>query len=385
MSWMLEGRALDSILISRLRYLGDVVMATPLLEVLRRGDPGLRIGFLAENNHGQILQGHPHLDQLHLLKTDRHGADAEARKGGQECQGALGARAMVSHLRQSSYDLAVDLFFNPRSAWLLRVAGIGQRICGTRGSRRWLYSHTVIPSENPERFKNLYLSAPGGMAEHLGRLAPLVHRESKLPFLDWFEREYEGQILAPQLPREYWAQKMDPDLPGVALSSISAPIVLVPSATWPTKEWPLEHWKELVMGLLQATEGPLYVIQPPGGNSVWSTLDKIIPSDRGRVLPVLKLPQVLGVISNSALLVSVDGGIMHAGVGLGIATIGLFGPTDPSLWFPYEKAGPFRVLATKPHCAPCDLHQCESFICLPELKPRQVLDQCLEFLGKGGE
>ena len=385
MSWLLEGRALNSLLISRLRYLGDVVMATPLLEVLKKGDPQLRLGFLAEKTHGLILEGHPHLDHLHLLDTTRRGADAKARAGDSTSFGALPPKGMIPNLINSHYDLAVDLFFNPRSAWLLRMAGIRHRIGGTRGSRRWLYSHTVVPSENQSRFHGLFQIATGGMGEHLARLSPLVHKESNLPFLDWFAEQYKARFIAPHLPRKFWSRQIDDNLGELINESNRPPIILAPGATWSTKEWPLEYWERLVQGLVDSTSHPLFVLQPPGGAKTWSALGKMIPAARGKVLPVLDLPKVLGMVSSSALLVSVDGGIMHTGVGLGVPTIGLFGPTDPTLWFPYENAGPFRVMTSKAHCSPCDLHECNQFICLPEVHPAQVLDQCLNLLGNGGD
>jgi ADP-heptose:LPS heptosyltransferase len=72
-------------------------------------------------------------------------------------------------------------------------------------------------------------------------------------------------------------------------------------------------------------------------------------------------------------LIAVDGGVMHAAVGLQVPTLALFGPTDPRLWFPYEDSGPFRVLATRPPCHPCDRHACDAFICLPDLAPATVV------------
>ena len=384
MSWTLEGRPLRSILISRLRYLGDVVMATPLLEVLRKGDPKLKLGFLAEKNHGQVLQGHPHLNRLHLLDTTRRGADARARSGGSNSMGAVGARSMVNELTEGQYDLAVDLFFNPRSAWLLALAGIRHRIGGTRGSRRLLYSHTIIPSEDQKRTGPFFKIASGGMGEHLARLSPLVHAETNLTFGQWFVREYEGQFISPYLPRKFWDDKFEPGNYFKDQAFEQAPIVLAPGATWSTKEWPFEHWKQLTNLLLESTDRPLLVIQPPVSEQ-WSALGEFIPANRGRVMPVMDLSQVLSLISGSALLVSVDGGIMHAGVGLRIPTIGLFGPTDPELWFPYEKAGPYKVMTSNAHCAPCDLHQCDQFICLPELSPNEILEQCLLLIDRGGE
>ncbi len=380
MSWFIEGRPVNSILVSRLRYLGDVVMATPLLEVLRCGDPELRIGFLAEKNHGQVLLGHPNVDQLHLLDTERKGTDSQARSQESVLLNALSAGPMVASLREAQYDLAVDLFFNPRSAWLLRLASIRHRIGGTRGSRRWLYSHSVLPSEQPSRYESLFTRAPGGMGEHLARLAPLFHQPSNRPFLKWFQDCYQEPFVSPFLPRDFWQEQAAEPI----ISHNLSPIVLAPGATWSAKEWPAKHWRVLIEMLLNSTNNPIQIIQPPTINTPWSSLGDLIPENRGGVLPVLKLPEVLGVLSNCALLVSVDGGIMHAGIGLRVPVLGLFGPTDPALWFPYEKAGPYRVLSSNPHCAPCDLHECVDFICLPELNPSLVLEQCIELLASGG-
>lgn len=381
---MLEGHPLDSILISRLRYLGDVVMATPLLEVLRRGAPAIKLGFLAEKNHGLVLQGHDCVDRLHLLDTQRKGADARARSG-QDVNTflpSLPPGEMVSDLRSCSYDLAVDLFFNPRSAWLLRLAGIRHRISGTKGIRRLLYSHNIVPNQSPEKFDRLFQLASGGLGEHLARLAPLVHVESGLSFLDWIQKEYASQVLKPVLPQQFWAQKDAGNIPIADEALADQPIILAPGATWPVKEWPLAHWGKLIDGLVAQSGKSVFVIQPPGNKIQWSELASHIPAGRGGLLPVLNLSQVLSVISQACLLISVDGGVMHAGVGLGVPVVALFGPTDPALWFPYTNAGPFHVLKSQATCAPCNLHECDNFICLPEVQPGVVLSRCLGLLLK---
>ena len=61
-------------------------------------------------------------------------------------------------------------------------------------------------------------------------------------------------------------------------------------------------------------------------------------------LPVMPLRDYLGLIASCDGVVSVDGGVLHCSVALGLPTLGLFGPTDASIWFPYEAFGPFRVL-----------------------------------------
>ncbi len=368
MSWLLDNRPLRRVLVTRLRYLGDVVMASVVADALRRGDPDLEIGFLCEAGHAPVLAGHPALSRLHRLATDRRGTDARARTAGAQtppdtCSG-LG---MIGELRAARYDLAVDLFFNPRSAWLLRLAGIPLRIGGAAGSRRHLYTHSLPRSRVPDPRGVLARRAPGGLGEHLCRLQPLVHAASGRPFLDWLDAEGAAPPLVPRLARPVLPPAAAAALAGVGIQ-VGMPFLLAaPGATWPSKQWPSCHWHQLLPQAVERTGLPLATLVPPGAAGQWGSLPG--------ALPPLALDQVLPLVAAARALVTVDGGIMHAGVGLGVPVLALFGPTDPAIWFPYEAATPSRVLATRPACHPCDRLECPAaeFICLPRLEPAAVL------------
>ena len=169
-------------------------------------------------------------------------------------------------------------------------------------------------------------------------------------------------------------QGPSPRLEGVLKGLGATPgryVLLAPGATWPSKEWPLGHWRRLADALV-ADGRTVVVLQPPGRPVVADALAPVLPGGRGGVLPTLALAEALQAVGAAAAVVSVDGGIMHAAVGMGRPTVALFGPTDPGLWFPYEGLGPFRVLATRPACHPCHRHTCDEFICLPDLTPDRV-------------
>ena len=374
MSWELDHRPLRRVLVTRLRYLGDVVMATVLADALRRGDPDLEIGFLCESGHAPVLAGHPALARVHTLATARRGSDAKARDRGAAMPGAgRNGLGMMGELRAARYDLAVDLFFNPRSAWLLRLAGIPLRIGGTAGSRRRLYTHSVPRSAVSDPRDVLGRRAPGGLGEHLCRLQPLVHASSGRAFLQWLDDEGAEPPLVPRLTRPPLSAQATAALEALGIPPGTPYLLAAPGATWPSKQWPVGHWQQLLPAATARTGLPLATLVPPGANGAWARLPG--------ALPPLPLDQVLGVVAAARALVSVDGGVMHAGVGLGVPVLALFGPTDPGIWFPYEAATSSRVLATRPACHPCDRLQCPAaeFVCLPDLAPEAVL-QGLESL-----
>lgn len=373
MTWVLEGRKLESVLVTRLRYLGDVVMATVVLQALRLGDADLELGFLCERPHAAALQGHPLLSSLHILDAGRLGADARVRSGlaGQETAG-VGTLRMIRQLRARRYDLAVDLFFNPRSAWLLKGAGIPLRIGGTAGWRRRLYTHTALNQEPAGAVAGWPAAAPGGLGHHLGRLGPLTHLESGLPFAAWLVRTCGAQPLRPRIANLGLGAAGRAALQGLDLDPAQEFLLLCPGATWRSKEWPLGRWGELVGALVGDQDRALVVLTPPDRQLAWAGLAEAIPRGRGGVLAPLSLADVLGVVGAAAAMVTVDGGVMHAGVGMGIPTVALFGPTDPDIWFPYVRSGICAVLATRPGCHPCHRHACDQFVCLPDLQAQAV-------------
>lgn len=380
MSWMLDGRPLRRVLVTRLRYLGDIAMSTVLLSVLRRGDPQLELGYLCEASHAPLLLGHPDLARVHALAIRRQGRDAAARRGQTDPTGPgqqAGTLATVGQLRRCGYELAVDLLFNPRSAWLLRLAGITARLAGpARGYRRRLYTHRTPQLKAVDR-PALFARAGGGLGEHLSRLAPLQQDDGR-PFLDWFEATYAPGELAPRLLR--------PPLPEATAAELhrlgAEPgrfVLLAPTATWPTKAWPAVHWHDAAAAL-QAAGHTVVVLGSPLADADPAGLRAVLQPGQGGVLPPLPLAAALSVVAAARLIVSVDGGIMHAAVAMQVPTVALFGPTDPGLWFPYEQLGPYRVLATRPACHPCHLHHCDAFICLPDLAPAAVVATVADLL-----
>ena len=300
MSWRLAGRPLRRVLITRLRYLGDIVMSTVVVDALRRGDGGMEIGYLCEADHGAVLANHEDLTSIHLLDATRRGRDARARQsrtsGFPQANAVGNTWATARMLRAADYDLAVDLFFNPRSAWLLRLSGIPLRIGGTRSWRRRLYTHTVVDPPGIDSAPGFAAMAPGAMGAHLCRLAPLHHVESGLDFIPWLEREYAGRRMLPALSRTPLTELAGEALRGTSLEITDPFLLLAPGATWPTKEWPIQRWRELVAILRETLELPLLILAPPGAEDRWFDLTSDMPLGEKAYLPALDLASALSLV-----------------------------------------------------------------------------------------
>lgn len=371
MSWTLDGEPLRSILVSRLRYLGDIVMSSVVPDALKHGDPSVEIGFLGEIAGAPLLFAQQNLDRVHLLESHRRGGDAAARVTFDPIRGRR-FWPLLLDVRRQHYDLCVDLFFNPRSAWFMRLSGSRFRIGGTRGSRRRLFTH---PTEAPSAAEAPHFrhAVPGGLGDHLGRLAPLVHEPTGLSFIEWFTTEFPAG-LAPRLSVPFVSDRARAALEDMGLPDNRIGTLLIPGATWPSKAWAPDRWGALAAELAGAGLGPVVMVMPPVGGDAYRDAFADVGLDRGGVLPALALGDVLTLLAASGRVVTVDGGLMHAAVALQRPTVALLGPTDPELWFPYESFGPYRCLCARPHCHPCDLHECGEHICMPALDVSRVAE-----------
>ncbi|NIR43197.1 MAG: glycosyltransferase family 9 protein [Gemmatimonadetes bacterium] len=289
-------------LVTRLRWLGDVVMSTPILEALRAALPAASIEYLTYTSFAPALLRHPAVDRIHTV-TPKPGLRETAAK--------------LRELRRAKFDWCFDTLGNPRSAILVALSGARRTAAPDRGPRSRLYDHR-IRHESDER---------SAVRHQLDVLKPLLGRvEERQPSLHVEPWEIEGS---------YAGQGLDPE----------EPLVLVhPGATWPERAWPIERWAPLIdkIGELHP-HATVRVITQPG----WEAAARQVEgeaADDARALPALDLRTLIALLAGADLYVGNDSGILHCAVALRTPTVGIFGPTEDDVWFPYERWGPYRVV-----------------------------------------
>jgi ADP-heptose:LPS heptosyltransferase len=153
-------------------------------------------------------------------------------------------------------------------------------------------------------------------------------------------------------------------------------------ATYPAKRWPLAQFMELARQAARRLKlTPVFVFGPAETDLLSEfkqEADRSFLSVQG-----LTPGQVAALWAQCAAVVSNDAFPLHLGPAVGTPTLGLFGPGDPQVWFPYPARDGHRVLHVAPDCWPCHKDVCLDNLCWRELRVDMVLEALRGMVGKG--
>jgi len=338
------------ILVTRLQYLGDVILTLPLVDSIKKRFPHAEIDYLCKPPASELLATDARFTNVFTLLPD---------------QSLGGSIALIQRLRSRRYDAVIDLYSNPRSAWLCYFSGAGVRIGGNRRGRRHLYTHNITVPDHVRSAVDF----------HLQYLAPL--RIEAVPSKPSYEPSEERVEEAKALLESY----------GVgAGSGQKKPIVgLHPGGKWEVKRWPPGHFERLVRDIQERRGGGVVVLTGPDESAFTEGLVRGCGPEVV-ALPALPVQTVAAVMAQFDAMVVSDGGIMHLAVAVGTPTVGIFGSSEPEIWFPYEDYGPYEAAFIEVDCRPCHKHTCPlgHTNCLNQLTPEMVIKKLDAVLKKDG-
>ena len=110
------------ILLLRLRSIGDIVLLTPALRLLKAWRPDLRASVLVEARFRDLLEGQPDVDEV-LLREGRFAA----------------SWPLLREIRQRRFALCLNLHGGATSAWLAALSGARWRAGFAHFRRRGVY------------------------------------------------------------------------------------------------------------------------------------------------------------------------------------------------------------------------------------------------------
>ena len=309
----------QKILLTRLKFIGDVVLATPVIRAMRTAYPDTRIAFLAEKEAASLLEHNPYLNEIIPL---------DFRKN------VFSQLLFFKQLRHRRFDLVIDLFSNPRSSLLTYATGAKVRIGLEGRPRSRFYTHRIKDDGSPKTVIQSYFQF----------LRPLeIYPTSQKPEIFLTEDEQrEASIYL------HW-QGIDINRPTVGLH---------PGASWPAKVWLSERFADLVDRIVAKLGAQVIITQGPKDREIVAEVSRKCVANV-KVLDVLPLRQLAAILSHVTVYVANDSGPMHIAVAVGTKTIGIFGPGEENIWFPYETADGHRALRKDVWCHPCHLDFCD--------------------------
>lgn len=115
-------------------------------------------------------------------------------------------------------------------------------------------------------------------------------------------------------------------------------IALGPTANWEPKTWPAERFAAIFRRLAVPEAVPVVLGGPGEAEHAMATpLLGALP-EAIDLVGKLTLPQVSACLARCRLFIGNDSGLMHMAAAAGTPTIGLFGPTDASVYAPSGRA-----------------------------------------------
>jgi heptosyltransferase-3 len=369
----IDSAALKRVLVIILRHHGDVLLTSPLFEVLANEAPGVEIDALVYDDTQPLLRFNPRLAQMHVIDRDwkRHGPIRQL----------FGEFRLLSGLMARRYDLVIHLSNHRRGAYLARLL-----------RPRW----SVAPMlRNAPRFwrgsfTHLF---PGPASAGSGN--PLLRRHKVEQNLDALRRL--GMVIrhAPALRLVAGSDGDRAAAEFLAQNGIDGRyIVMQPTSRWMFKCWPIEQNAQLLEALLARGETVILGCAPDAREQ--AMLDAIV-ARLGDHPPNLKLAnrdatlnRLAALIGAARLFVGIDSAPMHIAAAMGTPTVALFGPSGESNWGPWPGDGPLRyrvVTSAQFACRPCGQDGCgggKVSDCLVQLPVARVLAAIDDVLSESG-
>jgi heptosyltransferase III len=307
-----------NILVIKLRYLGDVLLATPTLRALKAAYPMARLTALVNRGTDEILAANPDVDDIIPLER---GTIIEQWR-------------FAMAVRRRRFDMVVDLTDGDRAAFLTRISGAPVRI-GFNAEQRWTgrcYT-TVVHGD----------AAAHRIERDLAALRPLnLSVTDTIPRL-WLTREDESR-----------AEEVIAKLP---LRADQPMVVIQPGARYWFKAWPSERFAELADRLTERFRCQILV----GGSQEEVELTQLVvkqaKSQLTTIAGLINIRTLAAVIKRSALFIGNDSGVMHIATAVGTPIVALFGPSNPTEWGP--RGGPAEVIYKGLDCRVCFHPTCQ--------------------------
>jgi heptosyltransferase-2 len=329
-------RSMQKFLIIQTAFIGDVVLATGLIEKLHAHFPEAQIDFLVRKGNEGLLTGHPLLHELLVWDKKQHKQRNLFR--------------LLRKIRKTKYDKVINAQRFAATGLLTAFSGAKETIGFDKNPFSFLFS-TKVP----------HLIAGNGVSIHE------VNRNNDLV------KHFTDDAAA--MPRLY---PTPADHAAVKAYQSNPYICIAPASVWFTKQYPADKWTSFINKVPSSIT--VYLIGAPGDNALCESIRS------GTTHPaVVNLSGKLNFLQSAALQKGAvmnyvnDSAPMHFASAMNAPVTAVYCSTLPSFGFGPLSDVRFIVEKEEPlYCRPCGLHgkaACPEghFKCAYDIRDEQLL------------
>lgn len=332
----------QNILVRMPNWIGDLVMATPVLTDLRAAFPKASITAMCRKPLCELLEKDEAIDELFCFT--RPSNNFLRRQD---------LRDIIAKIEAGKYDTGVLLTHSFSSAWWFWQGKVERRIGYSAHFRRFLLTDPVAFSKEKEHEVISYKKVLAPLGIPVSETAPRLYVSAK-------EIEESKELL---YQRGYVkGKKLIGINPGAAYGS--------------AKCWPPERFRALAMRLMLETDAYIVFFGDATTENLVKEISRGLPEKAIDLAGVTSLRELACLIKDCDVLVTNDSGPMHMGDAFHVPLIALFGSTDEELTGPYGQKT--SVINKHVKCSPCFKRVCPiDFPCMKEIGVDEVVLQVL--------
>lgn len=336
-----------SIVVIKPCCLGDLVMTTPLLDVIRQAYPTATITYIAGSWSKVIPEHHPAVNMVI------------------DC-GAIGIAGRYTlsdymkfarQLQRHHFDMAFVLDRSPMMTLLPWLAGIPRRVGPDSLGRGFSLTDRVPVSSSPTQLQH--------QAEIYLDLARAIKLPIHAPRMSFIPTASERQTVTPATRKRIAIFVGGGNNPGMNLTA---------------KRWPLERYRLLAQQLIQKLDAQILLIGGESDIALNQQLQDELHAPSDIVLNLTgktSLGELAAQLEQCALFIGNDSSPMHLAAAVNIPVIAIFGPTSPQEYGPYPLDDPQHIAIWRhPTGQPCfflgKMQTCTNCTCLQAVTVEDV-------------
>jgi len=337
-----------NILVRMPNWLGDLVMATPILKDLRGAFPDASITAMCQSKVCALIKHDPNINEIFCF---------------QKPSGWIHRRQhldIIEPLRQGGYDLGVLLTNSFSSAWWLWRGNVKNRIGFKDHMRNYLLNKAVDYPENKQTQHLVYTYK--ALLEPLG-----IKRTDSTPHLYLSDSEIEA---AKELLRKYNIEpgkhKIIGINPGAAYGS--------------AKCWLPERFEAVARKLIDNPDHRVIFFGDPSGAKLVDSICRQLPEQVVNLAAKTSIRELMALIKLCSVFLTNDSGPMHIAAALKTPLVALFGSTSDVKTGPFEHG---KVIHKHVECSPCYKRVCPiDHRCMTRIEEDEVYKELMNTLEK---